>query len=916
MLPTARQPSTRAPAPPPRRRLRTRALAVLGATLVTVTLTAVPAAAAPADRPWMNTSLSPDERADLLAAAMTLDQKLLLFAPNPAPGIPELGIPGRREQDGTSGPHGLGVPTVGFPAQIALASSWHRELAREFGDVAARETWNLGRTGWAAPGLDLTRNPFHGRQWASAGEDPLLGGLIPQSVVQGVNRSPGVYALPKHWLMNTQETQRATLDGVVGERALRELYVRQWEPMLAAGPGAVMCAFPRVNGEYACENEHLLTDILKGDLGFPGWVSSDFNACHTFEAFRAGTDVCGPAFPTTAEFRAAVLDGTIPAARFDDMVHRILRTYFARGVIDNPPPGSTQAGTPPPAPLPAELIARGRDVAYRMAVEGSVLLRNRAQALPLNENATGSIAVIGEGADRFITGFGADTTSTPTDVVPILDGIRARAGEGVDVSYTEGSDPVRPADNLPGAQPVPSGVLRPATGAGNGLTAQWFPNPVFGGNPLVDRVEDQVSWGNGLAAVLATFGYEPSPAPDLPPPFLGIPSPSVRWTGTLNPVTSGSYDLGLTVLGNATLWIDGRQVLTVDADRLTTESVTLDLTAGERYDVRLDYVADAPNQCCPGQNNIGPTIRFGWVPPAPQASPQIQEAVRAARASDVAVVVANDYLGESLDRGHFRLPQNQDLLIRAVARANPNTVVVLTTGAPVLMPWLGQVAGVFESWYPGQEQGRAVAALLFGDENFSGRSPVTWPRSEEQVTEGLGIENPVYDVNNPGVTVPHDEGVFVGYRGYDQRGLAPLFPFGHGLSYSRFAYRSIGVTNPRAGDADDAARPGRVRVRVQNTGTTAATEVVQVYHGRLPTDRAQTPPRQLLGWARVTLEPGQARWVEIPVRLGTPEHQLAYWDEAADAWVTPTGRTAIQVGRSSRDIALTGNLTVLAPRGR
>ena len=718
-----------------------------------------------------------------------------------------------------------------------------------------------------------------------------------------------------HWLVNTQETQRATLDNIVDERTLRELYARQWEPMIAAGPGAVMCAFPQVNGEFACENRHLVTDILKNDLDFPGWVSSDFNACQTFQAFLAGTDVCGPAFPTPAEFRAAVENGTIPAARFADMVHRILRTYFARGVIDNPPPGSTQVTTPAPGPLPADLLAQGRDLAYRIAVDGSVLLRNRARALPLNENATGSIAVIGEGADRFIRGFGADTTSSPSQVTTILDGIRTRAGDGAEVTYTEGADPVRPGDLLPGDQPVPSGVLRPASGTGNGLTAQWFPNPVFGGDPLVTRVEDQISWGNGLAGLFATFGYEESPAPDLPPQFLGIPAPSVRWTGTLNPTQTGSYRLGLTVLGHAQLWINGEQRLNVAADRLTTRSVTLDLTAGERYDVRIDHVADAPNQCCPGDNNIGPAVRFSWNPPGAQASPQIQEAVRAARAADVAVVVANDEMGESLDRGHLRLPQNQDLLIRAVARANPNTVVVLTTGAPVLMPWLGQVAGVFESWYPGQEQGRAVAALLFGDENFTGRSPVTWPRSEEQITEGLGIENPVYDVNNPGVTVPHDEGVFVGYRGFDQQRLSPRFPFGYGLSYTRFAYRSIGITDPRAGDAGHAARPGRVRVRVQNTGTTTATEIVQVYHGRLPTDRVQTPPRQLLGWARVTLGPGEARWVEVPVRLDSAEHPLAYWDVAADAWVTPTGRTAIYVGRSSRDVQLTGNLTVLAPRG-
>ena len=289
--------------------------------------------------------------------------------------------------------------------------------------------------------------------------------------------------------------------------------------------------------------------------------------------------------------------------------------------------------------------------------------------------------------------------------------------------------------------------------------------------------------------------------------------------------------------------------------------------------------------------------------------------MRAARRADVAVVVATNYMGESLDRGDLVLPQNQDRLIQAVARANPNTVVVLATGATVPLPWVNRVSAVMESWYPGQEQGRAIAGLLFGEENFSGKLPVSWPRSERQVERGLNLQSPFPDINNPGITVDYDEGVFVGYRGYEENGVTPLYPFGHGLSYSTFDYRDVRVVNPRArSDArPNAYRPGRVRVRVRNTGDRRSTEIVQVYNGRLNTNRAETPPKQLLGWARVTLAPRQTRWVNIPVQLYTPEHKLAYWDTQWGYWITPTGETDLYVGSSSQDIRFTGSLTVRRP---
>ncbi|PPG08133.1 hypothetical protein C5C59_13125 [Rathayibacter sp. AY1F4] len=886
--------------------------ALAGALIATAA--AVPAAAAEGD-PWMDTTLSSDERADLLADAMTFDQKLTLFAGSGsgAVAIPELGIPARREIDGASGVIAAGTPTTAFPAGQAIASSWNLELAREFGRIAGEEAHLTGFSGWAGPAADLRRTPFHGRQFATYGEDPLLGGLMPAGVVEGVNETNdtmGVYSLPKHFVANNQETSRTTMNTVVDERTLRELYVRQWGPIVEADPGAIMCAYPKVNGSKACENPSLMTDTLKGDLGFPGWISSDFNACITLKAYNSGTDVCGPNFPDAATFRAAVEDGTIAPDRFDDMVHRVLRTYFEHGLIDNPPPGSLQNPAPAASPLPASVVQEGRDAAYRMAVDGSVLLRNDDDALPLDSDQVDSIAVIGEGADRYITGFGSDIVVNPTDTSTILDGITERAGAGTTVEHVEGWDPVRPGDLLPGAQPIPSGVLRAADGTTPGITGEWFGSPDFSGPAVTTRVDDQVNWGQGLVALLATFGYDPSPAPKLPPvtTFAGSPT-ATRWTGSLNPTVSGTYGLGFTALGSATLYVDGEKVLDVDTDTMDTYSVDRVLEAGRSYDIRIDYVPDAPGQCCSTGGNIGTAIRLDWTPPSAAASPQIVEAVAAAAKSDVAVVVANDYMGESLDRGTLALSQNQDRLISAVAAVNPNTVVVLATGTGVEMPWLNDVAAVFESWYPGQEAGAAVAALLFGDENFSGKLPITWPRSTEQVTDDLGIENPVYDVNTGNLTVEYSEGVNIGYRGYDAKDIDPLFEFGYGLSYTDFDYRSIDVQDPVT-DASGATDPGLVRVEVENTGDVAGTETVNLYHGVLPTDAVVTPERQLLGWGQITLEPGATGTVEIPVPVNDSTHRLAYWDTASDAWVTPEGETALFAGASSRDIRLTDSIVV------
>jgi beta-glucosidase len=873
-------------------------LLVAAPALLAASLLSPPGAgAAPPDRPWMDTSLSPDERADLLADVMTLDQKVRLFNPNGEVTVPELGVPPRHEIDATNGVHSSTQATTAMPAAIALAASGDAPLARRWGRQTSEEVFRLGFNGNAAPTLDVDRSPYWGRLWETFGEDPVLSGRLGTAEVRGIQSREGVYALPKHFGVYTQETGRTGLDNRLDERTLRELYLRPWETVVdRADPGAVMCAFPRINGVYACEDRHLLTDVLKGEWGFPGFVSTDFGAGHTWEQFVAGTDVTQSPF-TGAALRARVEDGTIPAARFEDMVHRILRTMFAQGLFEERAPGTTGTTIEPSRPLPASVVADGEDVAERAAERGSVLLRNTG-VLPLRDR-TRSIAVIGSGADEYITGTGSPQVPQPAALTTILDGLRDRADGRTQVRHAPGTDPVRLGDVLPGPAAVPSGVLSPATGSGDGLSAEYFANPTFSGTPLATRVDDQVNVRTGLAALIESFDVHTRPEPgQVPFPLLTAPG-SIRWTGTLTPEVTGRYTLALTHFGSASLFVDGRRVTSGRGTRLDTETVRLDLRAGRAYDVRIDYAADAPNQCCVTDQREGPTVRFGWVPPRDTASPAIRQAVDLARRSDVAVVVVRDDVGEATDRYTLSLPQDQDRLVRAVAHVNRRTVVVSATSGPVLMPWLRDVGAVVQSWYPGEAGGKALASLLFGDVDFSGRLPVTFPRSERQVERVVPDADPTSDFGSSAPVMRFPEGVHQGYRGYLRQGERPLFAFGHGLSYAPVRLSRVRADRPRLGGRGEPA----VTVRVSHRGRRPTTAHVQVFVGRLP-GAPQTPERQLAGFRRVRLVPGRAADVRVPI----DPQALRYWDERRERWVSPSGRVRVYVGDSVEDVTAVGTL--------
>ena len=451
-----------------------------------------------------------------------------------------------------------------------------------------------------------------------------------------------------------------------------------------------------------------------------------------------------------------------------------------------------------------------------------------------------------------------------------------------------------PAHTLPGGQhAVPSSVLTPTGGTAGvqGLSASFWPNTDFSGEPAVTNVDRQVALSLGFMA----FGLTPSSVPQQLPGAFTSSTFSARWTGTLTAPATGEYTFMLSTRGRGALYINGQEIIN-DTESHTpdaTSTGTVTLTAGVPYEIRVDYVADDPT-IGGGGGTVGGEALLSWTPPENTVTPNLTKAADAAREADVAIVFARDFEAESLDRYSIALPNEQDKLIASVTAANPRTIVVLQTGLPVTMPWLESVPAVLEAWYGGQEQGNAIASVLFGSVNPSGKLPISFPRNEEEQPAARppdypGLEN----------TVLYTDGVFVGYRWYDHFDVDPLFPFGYGLSYTTFQFEDLEVTGGQS--TDGTKTPVQVSFTVSNTGSRAGAEVAQVYVGTLPTE-IETPPRQLAGFEKVELAPGASQRVSMEI----DPRSLSYFSDTEVEWVTPPGSVEIYVGSSSRNIKLTG----------
>ncbi len=671
------------------------------------------------------TAQSYDQRAREIVRQMTLDEKIQQLHGirddeegiyRYVPPVPRLGIPALQI---TNGPAGAGpgstrpprpqAPATALPSPMALAATWDRKFAREYGAIAGAESKAIGNGLLEAPTINIARVPQNGRTFEGYGEDPYLAGEMSVSNIIGI-QSQGIIANVKHYIANNQETDRFIVDEDIDERTMREIYLPAFEASIWRGHSAsVMCAYPKINGTFNCENSLLLNDILKKEWHFEGFVTSDFGAVHsTVPSAMAGLDL---EMPTGKYFgddlKAAVESGMVPISVIDDKLVRRYRTMMRLGIFDHP--SQLQ-------PLP---VKENGAKARAIAEQGIVLLKNSGGVVPLSTSKLKTLAVIGPLAAKAVTGGGGSSHVVPLYTVDPIDGIRNRAGSGVNVTFADGSD----------------------------IT--------------------------GVAAL--------------------------------------------------------------------------------------------------------------------------------AQSADAAIVMVG--LVDTEGRDHpIELGEPQDKLVEAVAAANPRTIVVLKTGSAVLMPWIDRVPAILEAWYPGEEDGNAVADVLFGIVNPSGRLPITFPRALGDVPANTPEQY-------PGISgfARYSEGVFVGYRYYDAHNIAPLFPFGYGLSYTTFEYRNLKISPSTATTSQPATIV--IELDVQNSGKVAGAEVVQLYLG-LPGKEVPQPPKQLRGFERVFLEPRHA----AHVRFSISARALSYWDVKQHRWRIAAGTYGVFLGSSSRDIRLRGAVHIRAAK--
>ncbi len=840
---------------------RRRAAAVLAVAVVAL-LAASATSSASSGQAWQNRNQPPEVRANELLAAMSTAQKIDLASGTFAP-LQSLGIPALSSDDGPDGLRSSG--TTAMPSGQDLAASFNRALARAYGQVVGSEARAQGYNEWLGPAVDIDRTPLAGRQPEAEGEDPFLAGNTSAQVILGA-QSQHVISTLKHYTAYNQDFGRIGFDGVgtpavnvqVSERALQEIYETPFRiAVQEGGVDSVMCSYNQINGMPSCENPTTLGDLKQGD-GLKGFVVPDFGFAvrDPTPAALAGVDLAqlAGAPPQTPDY------SQIPTSRLNDMARRILFAMFDSGAFDNPVGAlnTNEVSTP-----------QHRQVATQVAEAGTVLLKNDNGALPLSNHAH-SIALIGPtGNDAvFVSGGSAGVPLAPGQAITPAQGISARAAQaGVSVNTVQGSAGDVASPNL-----VDPSTLTPTSGSGHGLLGQYWSNGTFSGAPAVTQVDQTINVG----------GTAPGSVP--PPAAVSGGVWSAKWTGRLTPAESGIYRFTLADAGITTLKVAGqtfgpayREAIQFVTGPNYVVQGTVQLIAGQSVPIEVDYSS--------ASGLFSQEIHFGWQTPSESGIPA---AVAAARKADVAVVFANDAQGEGMDRYSLSLPGDQNQLIDAVAQANRRTIVVLNTGGPVLMPWLGNVEGVLEAWYPGQQFGPAIAAVLFGDASPGGRLPVTFPASANQGPAAANPPNTYPGAANGNES--YQEGLDVGYRWYDATGQRPLFPFGYGLSYESFRVSGVhAFYNPFAGDAFMLAR-------VTNTSRRSGPATVELF---LQSPRAaQEPPKQLKGYTNVTLAPGQTRLVVF--RLTSSD--LAYYDAGASRWTVAPGRYTVLLGTSSTDL--------------
>lgn len=824
-------------------------------------------------------------KVEQLIEDLTLEEKVALCSGASTwrtAAIPRLGIPSIKLSDGPNGVRGASFDgaarSTAFPVGSAMAATFDPALIEEVGRAIGEEARDKDVQVVLGPTINLHRHPLGGRHFECYSEDPLLSGRLAVAFVRGV-QSRGVGACPKHFVCNDTEFERHTISSEVDERTLRELYLLPFEMAVReAQPWSVMAAYNRINGIYACSHRELLMDVLKKEWGFDGFVVSDWGAAlETVENALAGLDLemPGPTRTRGAALVTAVREGAVPEAAIDESVRRMLRIILRSGKFDDP------------VEKPERSVNRPahRELARRVAAKAMVLIKNES-VLPLDPRAVRTLAVIGPNAARGqIMGGGSSVVAPHESVMPLA----ALEETFAQVRHAEGCDIHR---YLP--WPDPATLFAEAStddkGGAPGLTLRIFESPAFEGAPRQTR---QIAPENPLGFVMLTPPEGGGPIGVAEKPF------GATLSGSFEARESGAHSLGLLGTGPCRMFVDGALVIDnwngwKSSDALfgfgsDEKRATFEAEAGRRYPFRIEF-RSRPSPLS--------ALRFGILPPVPDDL--MEQAVQIAGSADAVVLVVGsnpDWETEGSDRADLTLPGEQNELIRRVLRVNPNTTVVLNTGAPIAMPWFDDAPAVLQAWLAGQEFGAALRDVLTGVTNPAGRMPTSIPKRIE--------DTPAWS-HYPGEAgvVRYGEGVLMGYRWYDTLDIKPLVCFGHGLSYTRFAYSDLEVKL-----SEDPKRRVRVSLAVKNTGRRAGAEVVQLYlrdYIRDVAAGAPHPHQELRAFERIEVAPGRTKRVHFEL----DERAFSYWSTEKRSWTFDPGEFELRIGASSRDIRLRQRITL------
>jgi len=781
--------------------------------------------------------MSPLALADEVLSRMTVYQKAETVVlsthghlENANIAIPSLCLPRLTMSDGSNG---LAIGLTGvtqLPASISVASSFNLSLARAAGHLLGSEARTKGISAVQGPELNLARIPMSGRIFESYGEDPYLTSVMGVANIQGI-QSTGVMANAKHFSAYTQETARARLNQVVPLRALAEIYNAPFQAAVQQGHVAsLMCSYGELNGVNTCSSPYLY-GVLHS-WGFKGFVRSDLRAVkNVARAFRAGLALVKPSSPRV--IATLVRRKLIPIADLNRAVRSVLFEMFSFGIIAKPPRValSAQAGSPSHA-----------NTALLAAQSGTVLLKNSRGLLPLSRNA-GSVAVIGTDASLHpsTAGEGSAEVKAPYIITP-LQGIRSAFGQRTRISYRVGGPVTLDFDRLNGVAVV------------RGTPLQLITPLTHHGPPGKSDINIDLAPNVNPAVATAT---KP-----------GTGAGWLKWQLETRANKTGTFEVSIQQLGDTWLYLNGRQIIASRGLHAPgDETATVALVAGHHYTFSARWF----------QIRNHPAPKFGIA----DVTPMIDAAVAAARRARTAIVFVGDTTSEGIDRASLNLPGDANALISAVAAANPRTIVVLNTGGAVLMPWLDRVAGVVEAWYPGQEDGTAIASILDGAFDPSARLPITFPASSSAMPATTSSSFP--GVNS---TVDFGTGLAIGYRWYQATRTRPLFPFGFGLDYTLFSLSAVTAHTTSSGVI--------VQATVTNVGTRRGADVVQAYV-HYPSSTGE-PPDLLRAFARVDLAPSGSSRVSMTIRPG------GFQIFRHGALRTVAGQYRIDVGESSANL--------------